>query len=227
MKKTLSSKQWIFAWSGIAGPIIIGLGMLISILGFSGKQDQDYNLLNHFVSELGQVGVSNLAPVFNVGLILGGICNLVFLIYLASLISGWIRYPLGFLGAAAALCGTLVGVFPMNDLENHIFVSLGFFNLGLLVALIYSLIFLFGKKHPFPRWLAIPGLVSTTAFFIFNNFPSQFEEGVNFQDGMAGLFLDRPDFIPLALMEWIVILGILIWFLMLGVYLVISRHREE
>ena len=72
----------------------------------------------------------------------------------------------------------------MNDLENHMVVALGFFNLGLLVALIYSIIFIFGKKHLFPHWLAIPGLLNTTAFFIFNNFPSQFEEGVDFQEGM-------------------------------------------
>ena len=216
-----------YAWSGVIGPLVIGLGVLISILAYSGSQGQDYNLLNHFVSELGQIGVSDFALVFNIGLILGGAFNLVFMIYLASLLSGWIRYPLGLLGAATALCGTLVGVFPMNDLDNHLFVALGFFNLGLLVALVYSLIFLFGKNHPFHRRLAIPGLLNTTAFFIFNNFPSQFEEGVDFQEGMAGLFLNRPDFIPLALMEWIVILGILLWFLILGIFLVGKTRSEE
>ena len=216
-----------YAWSGVIGPLLIGLGIIISTLAYNGNQGQSYSFLNHFVSELGEIGVSNLAAVFNGGLVLGGICNLAFMIYLANQFSGWIRYPLAILGAAAALCGTLVGVFPMNDLDHHLFVALGFFNLGLLVALIYSLIFLFKKDHPFPRWLAIPGLLNTAAFFIFNNFPPQFEESIEFQDGMAGLFSNRPDFIPLAVMEWIVILGILIWFLLLGFYLTRSTRSKN
>ena len=217
-----------YAWSGVVGPLIIGLGIIISALAYSGNQGQSYSFLNHFVSELGEIDVSDLATVFNGGLILGGICNLAFMIYLASQFSGWIRYPLALLGAAAALCGTLVGVFPMNDLDRHIFVALGFFNLGLLVALIYSLIFLFKKDHPFPRWLAVPGMLNTAAFFIFNNFPPQFEEGIEFRDGMAGLFSNRPALIPLAVMEWIVILGILIWFLLLGSYLVcVNRSNND
>ena len=51
-----------------------------------------------------------------------------------------------------------------------------------------------------PRWLAVPGFLNTAAFVAFNNFPSQFEEGVDFQQGMEGLLTNRPDFIPLALM---------------------------
>jgi len=216
-----------YAWSGVVGPLLIGLGIIISILAYSGSQGQSYNLMNHFVSELGEIEVSDLAAVFNGGLILGGIFNLIFMIYLASQFPGWIRYPLAIMGAATALCGTLIGVFPMNDLDRHLFVALGFFNLGLLVSLIYSLIFLFKKDHPFPRWLAVPGLLNTAAFFIFNNFPPQFEEGIEFQDGMAGLFSNRPAFIPLAMMEWIVILGILIWFLILGIYLTRSARSKN
>lgn len=216
-----------YAWSGVIGPLLIGLGIIISALAYIGSQGQSYSFLNHFVSELGEIGVSDLAAIFNGGLILGGICNLIFMIYLASQFSGWIRYLLAILGAATALCGTLVGVFPMNDLDYHLFVALGFFNLGLLVALIYSLIFLFKKDHLFPRWLAVPGLLNTAAFFIFNNFPPQFEEGIEFQDGMAGLFSNRPAFIPLAMMEWIVILGILFLFLILGAYLIRSAQSRN
>ena len=120
-----------YAWSGVVGPFLIGLGIIISTLSYSGYQGQSYNFLNHFVSELGEIGVSNLAVVFNGGLVLGGICNLAFMIYLASQFSGWNRYPLALLGAATTLFGTFVGVFPMNDLDRHIFVALGFFNLGL------------------------------------------------------------------------------------------------
>jgi hypothetical membrane protein len=203
---------------GILGPLVISLGMLISALSYTGVEGQAYSISNHFVSELGELGVSALGPVFNASLILGGVLDMLFLIYLAFQFSGWIRIPLAGLGFGAALCGTLVGVFPMNSLDQHIFVALGFFNLGLLVALLYSLLFLFAKNSSFPRWLALPGILNTAAFLIFNNFPSQFEEGMDFQQGMAGILSNRPDFIPLALMEWVVILGILTWFLLLGIY---------
>ena len=215
------------AFSGILGPGIISLGILISGLEYVGVEEQRYNPLNHFVSELGELGVSNLAAAFNIGLIIGGILNTVFMIYLAIQIEHWIRYPLGLLGFVASLSGALVGVFPMNFLEPHILVALTFFDLGMLVAFLYSFMFLFSRKHPFPRWLAIPGLVTAAAFAWFNNFPSEFDADVDFQEGMAGMLRNRPDFIPLALMEWVVILGILIWVLMLGIYLVLKRQPAE
>jgi len=220
IKTTLSQ---MIPWSGVFGPLIISLGILIAGFAYVGIEGQQYNLLNHFVSELGELGVSDLAWVFNGSLIIGGFVNTIFVVYLAIQFKGWIRFPLAILGLIATISSSLVGVFPMNYLDQHIFVALGFFNLGLLVALLYSIVLLFGKNHSFPRWLAIPGFLNTAAFFIFNNFPSSFEEGVDFQEGMGGLLSNRPDFIALALMEWVVILGIIIWFLVLGIYLVYKK----
>jgi hypothetical protein len=204
--------------SGVIGPLTISLGILISAFGYSGVEGQNFNILNHFVSELGQIGVSDFAIAFNLTLVLGGIFNTGFLAWLPFQFNGWIRYPLILIGILAAIFGSLIGIFPMNALDQHIFVALAFFDLGLLTALLYSLVILLGKKHSHPRWLAIPGLLNTLAFLIFINFPSQFEEGIDFQEGMGGLLKNRPDFIPLALMEWIVIVGVISWFLFLGIY---------
>jgi hypothetical membrane protein len=230
MKTFLSSKTSTIsrpaAAAGLVGPSLIALGSLIAALGYTGVEGQAYNPLNHFVSELGEVGVSDLAWVFNSSLVLGALFNAVFMVYLAQGIRGWARYPLTVLGLAAALSGGLVGVFPMNSLDYHILFALGFFNLGQLVALAYSLIFLFGKNHAYPRWLSLPGFISTAAFLVFNNFPPQFEEGVDFQQGMEGLLNNRPDLIPLALVEWVVVLGILIWFLIMGLYLLCQTRKR-
>jgi hypothetical membrane protein len=212
---------------GVLGPSIVFLGILISAVGYHGVQGQRYSPLNHFVSELGEIGVSDLAVVFNISLIIGGVLNAVFIFVLAKGIRGWLRYPLAALGLAAAICGGLVGVFPMDRLDQHIIVALGFFNLGQLAALAFSLVFLFGKNHPYPRWLSIPGFLNTGAFLAFNNFPSQIEEGVDFRQGMDGLLTNRPDFIPLALLEWVVILGILIWFFLLGIYMLRNGQRFQ
>ena len=210
---------------GVLGPLIILLGILIFALGYSGVQGQRYNLLNHFVSELGEIGTSDLSLAFNISLILGGIFNTGFMVWLPFQFRGWIRYPLLLIGTTTAIFGALVGFFPMNALDQHIFVALTFFNLGLLTSLVYSLVILLTKKHSLPRWLSIPGIINTLTFFIFTNFPSQFKKEVDFQEGMGGLLANRPDFIPLALMEWIVILGVIAWFLIMGIYF-LSRHME-
>lgn len=210
----------IAPWCGLIGPLVICLGMLISGLYYRGVEGQSYRLLNHFVSELGEVGVSRLSPAFNLSLILGGLLNMFFLIHLALQVQGWVRWPLLLLGVIGSTFGSLVGVFPMNNLEPHIFVALTFFDLGLLICLLYSLVILFNQNHTMPRWLALPGFLTTAAFLAFTNFPSDFEAGLDFQAGMAGLLHNRPDFIPLALMEWITILGIICWFLMLSGYMI-------
>lgn len=211
---------------GVFGPLIICLGILISALGYTGVQGQAYNLLNHFVSELGEIGTSDLALAFNLSLILGGLFNAGFMAWLPFQFRGWIRYPLLLIGLSTAVFGALVGIFPMNALDQHIFVALLFFDLGLLTALVYSLVILFNKGHNLPRWLAIPGIVNTMGFFIFTNFPNQFEGGVDFQEGMGGLLANRPNFIPLALMEWIVILGVVAWFLIMGIFF-LSKHQSK
>ena len=222
-----ATAQRIGAWSGLIGPLLISLGITISSLAYQGVEGQAYRPWNHFVSELGQIGVSDLAVVFNLALIIGGVFNLVFLIYLSLKIQGWTRYPLLVLGATAAIFGGLVGIFPMNNLDSHIFVALGFFDLGLLVSLTYSLVFLFGKEQPFPKWLAIPGLLNAAAFLVFINFPTEIEAGVDFQQGMEGLLSNRPPFIPLALMEWVVIGGIIIWFLLIGCYSILRIRADR
>lgn len=221
--------EWdrIGIWSGILGPLIMGLGMLITAFGYTGIEGQRYSLFNHYVSELGEVGVSELAWVFNTSLFLGGLLATVFVIYLASRLESWLRYPLGVLGVTATVNGALVGIYPMNNLSRHIFVAMNFFNLGMLISLLYSLVFLFTKKHPFPKWLAIPGLINAGLFTWFLNFPPD-ENAINqFQEGMQGLIHNRPNFMPMALLEWAVILGIIVWVLLLGVYLYTQRKTNS
>ena len=52
---------------------------VVTALAYTGSKGQPYSPLNHWVSELGEVGVSELASVFNVGLIIGGLCFAVFM----------------------------------------------------------------------------------------------------------------------------------------------------
>ena len=54
-------------------------------------------------------------------------------------------------------------------------------------------------------------------------FPSDINSDVSFDEGMSTLLTNRPDFIPMALLEWVVILGILVWVLILGCYLFLNK----
>lgn len=221
------SFETIGIYSGILGPIIMALGMLVTALAYVGIEGQRYNLANHFVSELGEVGISRLAGVFNTSLFLGGLLAMIFMFTLASQFQSWLRYPLLLLGIAATLNGALVGVYPMNDLSNHIFVAMNFFNLGMLVSLLYSLVILFTKKHPFSKWLAVTGLVNAGLFTWFLNFPAEDNSMSEFQEGMQGLIRNRPAFMPMAALEWAVILGIILWAFSLALYLYFQRQSKD
>lgn len=226
MEDTLINRVKVFAaFSGILGPVIMGFGMLLSALVYVGLEGQRYSLTNHFVSELGELGVSEWAVVFNGSLIIGGVLTTIFMVYLAFQINHWLRVPLGLVSVFATINGALVGLYPMNNLEPHIRVAMRFFNLGMLITFFYSLVFLFNKKHPFPRWLAIPGLLNAATFALFLYFPLETTTETGFNDGMAGFLAGRPDYIPLALVEWLVVIGILLWVFIISMFLIRSKKN--
>jgi hypothetical membrane protein len=86
-------KHWyleIYPILALAGSLIILGSSFIAILAYRGKNNERYSITRFFVSELGEVGVSKLAWLFNGGLILGS-----FLLFLMmpgigiSLGNGW------------------------------------------------------------------------------------------------------------------------------------------
>lgn len=225
--KTTNRWEKIGILSGLIGPLVIGTGMLVAALTYVGIEGQSYSLRNHYVSELGEVGVSQAAWAFNSGLLLGGVFTTIFIIYLAYQLTSWLRYPMGLIGVIATVNGALVGFYPMNNLSHHIFVAMNFFNLGMLISFLYSLIFLFSKKHPFPRWMAIPGFINAGLFTWFLNFPTEADGITQFQEGMRGLVRNRPDVLPMAMLEWAVILGILVWVFSMALYLYFQGKAQR
>lgn len=211
---------------GVIGPGIIALGMLLSAVTYSGRQAEPYSPLNHFVSELGEVGVAELSVTFNWGLIIGGLITVPFMIYLAAKVNSWMRWPLGLLGVLTAFFAILVGIYPMNNVDPHSVAALTFFQLGMVTCILYSLVILFGKRHDFPKWLALPGLIYALAFASFILFPDLIPVDLDVQQGMEGFTRDRPDIFALAVIEWIMVLAILIWILLMGIYFAIRRDNQ-
>jgi len=64
-----------YAFFGLCGSLFIMFTMLVTGLVYRGKQGETYSVFNHYISELGEVGVSQWALLFNLGLIVGGTRN--------------------------------------------------------------------------------------------------------------------------------------------------------
>ena len=109
----------MFKFAGLAGVIIGLIGVIVPSLVYRGTKGEKYSFLNHYISELGETGVSRLAWVFNLGMILSGVCIIVASLSLGLVLPGfWAKAGL-VLGVASGAALSLVGVFPMNKMERH------------------------------------------------------------------------------------------------------------
>lgn len=213
--------------TGIFGASLILIGVAVSALFYVGRTDEPFTFRNHFVSELGEVGVSELAIVFNSGLFVGGLFLTVFLLGLAWLIKGWLGWVFAGLALITGISGTLVGAFPMNNLAPHITVAMLFFNTGQIMMLTFSVYLLFNKHAWFTKKLAIPGFVSTLFFVIFLNMPSSLDGAEDLEEATMNLLFNRPDVMPLAIFEWLIILSLMGWILITGFHLRRYMQKEN
>ena len=194
--------------AGLVGVGVIAIGSIVTALAYSGRYGQPYSPLNHWVSELGEQGVSALAPVFNVSLMIGGLLFALFMVLLAMSRRGVLRYAYGALGLIAGVAGFFVGVFPMNHLEQHSTAALTFFNLGWISVGLASLDIVLKPDPRFPRWLAIIGALTVVAFV---GFLVSVQVDPLVGEDMLGAPENRPDFWIVATLEWAIIAGMLGW----------------
>ena len=202
-------KRLIFAsYIGQAGILILLLSVLIAAAFYVGKQNETYSFLNHFISELGEKGVSPLANIFNGGLIVGGACISFFMLGLAMHIGNSWGLILGAIGLVTGVSATLVGVFPMNQLEIHTVIANTFFYGGLLAALGYTLYVVFSPEPRLPKITALTGGVTMLAFAAFVWFlPAPLEDGQSIHE----ILKNRPEVWTLPILEWVVFLCVMIW----------------
>lgn len=191
--------------AGLLGSVATLGAVVITAVAYTGSRGQSYSPLNHLVSELGERGVSELAAVFNAGVVVGGAAFVVFMAGFALVRGGALGRAAGLLGMAAGLCGILVGLFPMDTLAVHRVVAGWFFLLGCATLLLASLDIVLRPSAWFPRRLAVLGTLAFAAFAAF--IPVFTLEGV---DGF-GAPDPRPSAWIVSALEWVAIAGLLAW----------------
>jgi len=207
---------------GLATTAFLAIGIVIPALAFRGRAGEPYSFLSHFISELGQLGVSRLAPLFNATLVAGGIFLLPFslLLGLSMRRNPWAKLGMA-IGVAAAIFCSLVGIFPMNRFDTHILVAMTFFRLGLAMTFLFTLAIFTQKPNDriLPNWINWSGLLSAASFsaflFVVPSFPAPSSGQPVFPLGRAPL--------PLAIAEWCIYVSTMIWIAAISVSLLRDR----
>lgn len=223
-----SNTNKVAAIAGLAGALIVIVTCLIAAFAYTGDVGQSYSFFNHNISELGEIGVSDLAAVFNVGLMVGGLCLLVFVVALARLIGSLWFWVISVFGILAAVGIVLVGVFPVDPAQSliyHTVAALMFFLSGLVYSLATAIFLLASKQEILPRWLSIPSFIVSLSFVAFLFLPRLLYQDLNTEKYLAGPSgPDRPDFWLPSFLEWLILFTFITWVLIVAA--VLWRRRQ-
>jgi len=205
-----------FAYLGITGCVLICLCVLVTAWGYRGRHQERYSPFNHFISELGEHGVSARAWVFNAGMVLSGLLMLPFVLGLGALLPGiW-----GFLGTIAgvvtALSSAAVGLFPMNRISSHILAAMSFFRAGLIMLVMFSFAILVQPPDAIlvPRWALVFSLLAAVSYgtFLFMVRGGSALDQVS-DRAMVEVPPERPRFSALTTVEWAIFFSTIFWLL--------------
>ena len=128
MKEILRKKE--LALLGIAGPAIAWTAIAVSIMGYPGFSWQD--------NALSDLGVSNMANIFNFGLIIAGIILVIFIIHVLIKLERGLLRTTGLLVLLFSMIFLIcIGIFTEDYGQLHWNVSVAFFMLlGIAILLL-------------------------------------------------------------------------------------------
>jgi hypothetical membrane protein len=203
-----------YAYFGLAGGATVAFCSLVAALFYTGPSGEPYSLLNHFISELGELGVSPLAWLFNLGLIAGGLLLIPFSLGLGLSLPGWLARAgmLAGIGAGLALAG--VGLFPMNHLQPHITAALTYFRLGLVTVLLFGLAIQLQPKGQvvIDKRANLASLLAAACYASFILYASLTPMPGGTEALDPSFRSARPSVWPLAVLEWLVFFSTIVWF---------------
>lgn len=210
------SRESLAAGGGVLAFGLIAVGCVVAAIGYTGTAGEPYSPLNHWISELGQVGVSARASVFNACIVLGGLAFVAFVLGLWLTSPSRLRWAFGPVGVLAGLGGAMVGVFPMNHPTQHVAAASVFFNLGWVFVLLASLAFVRHREPRHPVWLAGVGAVPVVMFiaFIVSLAVDPFSRQ---RMGSTGPITGRPDIWIAPTLEWAALVSLMAWVLLVSI----------
>jgi hypothetical membrane protein len=199
---------------GLAGTGLVLLAVIVPALVYRGKHGERFSLLNHFISELGEVGVSRAAQFFNTGLVLAGLVLLPYILGLGISFGSF----LGWLGTAAGVIAVLgvsaVGVFPMNKLDPHTIAAMTYFRAGLAMVFFFGLGILFptAGKSNVPPAADLFSLLAFLAYAAFLTYPVFKKKKQKPEENLdPPQTPERPRISAMAILEWLVFFSTIFW----------------
>jgi hypothetical membrane protein len=204
----------IFPIFGLAGTGLVVLAIGTSSLRYQGRQGERFSLLNHFISELGEVGVSPAARFFNIGFVIGGLALLPYMVGLGLIfksLPGWLG---AITGIIAALGVSAVGIFPMNNIQAHSMAAMTYFRAGLVMVVFFGLAIVFqpeGNKlvPQAANLLSLLSFAAYTAFLLLLTIRQRKHKSDESLDPQVTP--QRPRIWLLPILEWVVFFTTIIW----------------
>jgi len=197
---------------GMAGSVVLLACVLVPMAVYTGNAGERYSPLNHFISELGEVGVSRLAPVFNAGLIAAGVLYVPFVLGLGATLGGWWGAAGTLAGLVSAVSVACVGVFPMNHFPPHIAAAMTFFRSGLVTVLLFGIAI--QRQRPEHRAIdrraniaGVATVIAYAAFLLVLQLQTGGAESID-----PGWLSARPAIRITAVLEWLILVAMIVWF---------------
>jgi hypothetical membrane protein len=195
------------------------LGSVIAGIFYRGKDGESYSPLNHFISELGEMGVSRSAWVFNLGLMISGISLILGSLSLGLVCPGILAKIGMAVGIISSVGLFFLGVFPMNNIKPHTTAAMIYFRGGRSMVILFTLAIALqsGETFVLPRAYSLAGLPAILSFggFLFMTRKAVIQEQT--ENPLSTDNVKRPTMWPIAILEWSIYVTILLWFVVLSI----------
>jgi len=192
------------------------LGVILPGVVYRGREGEKYSFLNHYISELGERGVSRWAWIFNLCILFCGLAVILSTISFGLGLPGfWAKLGMLF-GVVTGVGLMMVGIFPMDNIKPHTTAAIIFFRGGLLMVLTFSLALLFlpMSEVSMSRFFGLVGLIPLAAFGYFLGLTWSVRDKV--YQTLSTEEFQRPGVWKLAISEWAVYFSIIFWILVLS-----------